>query len=215
MSAEEEIVETVKEAKSPGRFKIVDVLRDKSFPTDEVEIFIEEGTAFEASQLDEDMKDLAKQLDKSPEDKELLRKYEEFTERKDKIIEEMGGTRYVFHLTGISEGRREDLYEKAVEKYPIEYEVDRNPFTGDGEKKEKSNTQRDRYFTNLLWEAHITKIVAPDGAIQESINFDEAVELRRTLPLASIGRITEAIEKMRTATAVFMMTTDEDFLAKS
>jgi hypothetical protein len=35
------------------------------------------------------------------------------------------------------------------------------------------------------------------------------------MPLASITAITEAIEKMRAATALFMMSVNEDFLAKS
>jgi hypothetical protein len=80
---------------------------------------------------------------------------------------------------------------------------------------EIQNPDRDRYFTGLLWQAHIKKIVDPQGNEQEGITVEDAFELRRSLPLASIGKITEAIEKMRAATAVFMMTVDEDFLAKS
>ena len=59
------------------------------------------------------------------------------------------------------------------------------------------------------------KITAPDGSEQDGISVEDASELRRSLPIASASKITDAIEKMRVATAVFMLSVDEDFLAKS
>jgi len=215
----EEIIEAVEEAKKPGKFKILDVLQDRSYPSDKVEVFLDEGVAFAAAELDVKLKDLERKLDKKVSSSEaiedLMERRDKILDQKEKIVEEMGGARYVFHLTGIPEGKRQDLYDKAVESFPIEYERDRNAFTGDSEKKELENSERDRYFTTLLWQAHIEKIVAPDGSEQEGVTLEDAIELRRVLPLAAIGAITESIEKMRTATALFMMSVNEDFLAKS
>jgi len=216
--SESEIEEIVEEAKKPGKFKILDALKDRAFPAEEVEVFIDEDAAFMATEVEEKIKKLAETMDKAKDAKsieELAARHEKLVERLESIVKDMGDTRYVFHIQGIPEGQREDLYEKAVEKYPIQHDSERNPFTGESERTERENPKRDRYFTVMLWQAHIKKIVAPDGSVQEGISFDEASELRRALPLASIGKITESIEKMRIATAVFMMSTDENFLAKS
>jgi len=213
-----DIEEMVEEAKQPGRFSIVDALKDRAYPTDEVEVFIDEAVAFLASDIEAAIRALGQRMDvESDADKidEMLKKHEEYLDKKDKLVEEMGGARYVFHLQGISEGLRDDLWKKSVERYPIKYETDRNPLTGQVERTEVQNMDRDKYFTNLLWQSHIKKIVDPEGNEQDGITLEDAFELRRSLPLASIGKITEAIEKMRAATAVFMMTVDEDFLAKS
>jgi hypothetical protein len=213
-----DIEEIVEQAKAPGRFNIVDVLKGRGYPTDEVEVFIDESVAFVASEIEDAIKKLSDRMDfekdKSQLD-ELLKRHEEFINKKDKLIEEMGGARYVFHLEGISEGARDDIWKKSTERYPIKHDTDRNPLTGKVDRVEVQSPERDKYFTSLLWQAHIKKIVDPEGNEQEGITLEEAFELRRSLPLASIGKITEAIEKMRAATAVFMMTVDEDFLAKS
>ena len=213
-----EIEDMVQQAKAPGRFNIVDALKGRGYPTSEIEVFIDENVAFVASDLEDEIRKLDEKMN-SEKDKaaleELIAAQEKLVSEKDKLIEEMGGARYVFHLQGISEGQRDDIWNKSIEKYPIKHDTDRNPLTGKVDRVEVQNPQRDKYFTGLLWQAHIKKIVDPSGDEQDGITVEEAFELRRSLPLASIGKITEAIEKMRASTAVFMMTVDEDFLAKS
>ena len=216
--SEKDVVELLEEAKAPGNFKIVDALKNRGFPSDQIDIFLDEDVAFVAAEIESQIKKVAENMDGTVDKKkleELNNRHGELVERLDKIVEDMGGSRYVFHIQGISEGEREDLYEKALEKYPMQHDVDRNPLTGEVERREKENPKRDRLFTNMIWQAHIKKIVAPDGSVQEGITLEEAVELRRALPLASSGKITETIEKLRTATALFMLSTDENFLAKS
>jgi hypothetical protein len=175
--------------------------------------------AFHVAELNEAIEKIAGDLDKAGLAKKevdaILKRRDKIMADREKLVKEMGDTKYLFHLKGISEGTRQDLYDKALEKYPMEYEKNRNPFTNEQEKIEVDNVERDRYFTALLWEAYIVKIVAPDGSEQEGINLEEAEELRKSMPLASITAITEAIEKMRAATALFMMSVNEDFLAKS
>lgn len=219
MSEEEEIIETVEKAKKPGTFNILNVLKDRGLPSEEVEVYLDEGIAYHASQIDDSIKQLEKRLDKMPDladgIKDLVEERDELIAERDKIVEQMGGALFVFHLQGISEGKREDLYEVALKEYPMQYETDRSPFTGQSEKKELSSSERDRYFTNLLWQAHIVKIVSPDGDVQDTVTYDEAVELRRSMPLTATSKINNAIEKLRTSTALFMMSVDEGFLAKS
>ncbi len=213
-----DIEEMVERAKAPGKFNIVDVLKGRAYPTDEVEIFIDEGVAFIAADIEDAIRKIAQKMDTEKEKAkldEMLAKHDALLAQKDELVKEMGGTRYVFHLQGISEGERDDIWKKSTERYPVKHETDRNPLTGKVDRTEVQSPERDKYFTGLLWQAHIKKIVDPQGNEQDGITVEDAFELRRSLPLASIGKITEAIEKMRAATAVFMMTVDEDFLAKS
>lgn len=218
MSDEQEIIDSVEESKKPGKFSIVDAVKDRAYPTSVIEIFLDEDVAYIATQLELEIKLFGERMDKksgSEELKELTDAYEKLIEKKNKVIEEMGGNKFAFHLCGISEGKRNDLYDKALVKYPMTYETDRNPMTGEISKKEIEMEDRNKYFTDMLWSSYIVKIVSPDGDEQDGISVEDAKEIRRSLPIASASKITDSIEKMRAATAVFMLSVDEDFLAKS
>ena len=214
-----DIQEMVEEAKRPGKFNIVDAVRGRAYPKNTVDVFIDEEVAYNVAELNELIDKIGQEMDKKNVDKKhmdkLLAERDKIMSDREKIIEEMGGTKYVFHLTGISEGDRQDIYDKALKQHPMKYDKSRSPLTGMVEKEEIEDPERDRYFTTLLWQSHITKIVAPDGSEQEGITYEDALELRRILPLAAITTITEAIEKMRASTSLFMISVNEDFLAKS
>lgn len=215
-----DIEEIIEEAKRPGVFNIIDAVKDRAFPKISVDIYLDESVAFIISQLDELLQKTASSMDKnkilSKKDVDgITKKRDEIIDRKDKLIEEMGGAKYVFHFKGISEGKRQDIYDKTVEKFPIKYDKTRNPYTGKLEKEEIDEVDRDRYFSDLLWEAYVVGIDSPDGESQNGITLEEATELRRSLPAASVAKISETIEKLRIASAAFMMSVNEDFLAKS
>jgi len=206
----DEALELAKEAKKPGTFSIVNVLKDRAFPAETVNVYLDEQSAYDASKIQERIDELAKSS--AEEDINLAQK---LSEERDVIISKLEQSRYVFHITGISEGKRNEIQEECLEKFPMEYEESKNPFTGEIVKQEKENKARDRYFTNALWAASITKIVDPQGNEQESLTMDDVASLRELLPLAAAGAITQSIEKLRISTAIFMASVDEDFLAKS
>jgi len=213
-----DIEEIVEKAKKPGVFNIVDAVKGRGYPTTEIEVFLDEDVAYMAAKMEEEISKIGLEMDKVSDTKELkamTESYEQFISKKNAIIEEMGGTKYTFSLRGISEGVRSDLYDKAIERYPMKFDVDRNPLTGEAVKKEAESEPRNKYFTDMLWAAYVVKIVAPDGSEQAGISIEDAHELRRSLPIASASKITDSIEKMRAATAVFMLSVNEDFLAKS
>ena len=215
-----DIEEMVEEARKPGKFKIIDAVKDRAFPESFLDIYLDEALAFLIAELDEAMGEVGNSMDRKKalskkEVDEFEKRRDEILDRKNELIEQMGGGKYVFHIKGISEGARQDIFDKAIEKFPMKYEKNRNPYTGAMEKEEISDIDRDRYFSDMLWQAHIVKIVAPDGEEQEGISLEEATELRRNLPAASVAKISEGIEKLRIASAAFMMSINEDFLAKS
>jgi hypothetical protein len=200
--------ELAEEAKKPGTFSIVDVLKERAYPKEEINIYLDEQSAYEASLLEEKIKELKKA--DAEEDK-----IEKLVSARDKIIKNFEKSKYVFSITGISEGLRDDIQEQSLEKFPMKYDEEKNPFTGEITKREVEDKERDRYFTNLIWHESITKIVDPSGSVQEKVTLEDVENLREFLPLASIGAITQSIEKLRMSTAMFMISVDEDFLAKS
>lgn len=208
--SEKTIEEVVEAAKAPGTFSIMNVLNERAYPHEDVVIFLDEQSAYEASILNDEIKKLGENSKTDNQDE-----IDELIVKRDKIIEKLEQSKYVFLVNGISEGMREDLNEEAIKKFPIEYEETKNPISGEITRKEIDSKERNRYFTNLIWHTSIEKITAPDGSIQDNVTFDDVLALRKTLPLAAIGSLTQAIEKLRMSTALFMATVDEDFLAKS
>jgi hypothetical protein len=215
--SDKDVIELVEEAKKPGVFNIINAINNRAYPSDSVTVYLDEQTAYEASEIQDKITELDKRMNGVDPvlfgdlDKELS----ELKKQRDALVQKLEKNKYTFVIRGISEGQREDLLEKASEEFPIEYEENKNPFSGEVNKKEIDNKKRDRLFTNLLWVEHITKIVDAEGNEQEAISLEEVEELRRSLPIAAIGNITNAIEKLRIATATFMFSVDEDFLAKS
>lgn len=207
---QKEILDSVEEATSKGVFNILDAIAHRAYPHADVNVFLNEELAYNAAIIEEQIDELEKL---GTEDS--LKESDVLSKKLNKMIDELESSKYVFSVYGISEGEREDLNKIAIEKFPIEYEETKNPFTGEPIKTEIKDIERDRHFTNLLWAAQIRKIKSPDGGEQERITLKDVEELRRSLPIAGIAAINEAVEKVRAATAVFMAKVNEDFLAKS
>ena len=204
----EDAAKLVEDAKQPGTFSIVDVLKERAYPKEDVNIYLDEQAAYEASMMNEKIEELKKA-------NADIKKIDALVASRDEVISKFEKSKYVFSITGISEGLRDDIQEQSLEKFPMQYEEEKNPFTGEITKKEVEDKERDRYFTNLVWHESITKIVDPSGSVQEKITLDDVENLRQFLPIACIGAITQSIDKLRMSTAMFMLSVDEDFLAKS
>ena len=214
MSNEEDIREAVDAAKAPGSFNIIDVLQDRNYPQTEAVIHLDEHAAYEASVVTEKIEELDVKIGRSNPTDAQSKKLEELNERKQELMDDLRDSSYVFHLQGISEGKRESLFKEARKKYPIEYTQIPDLTTGKMLKEEKESPERDDMFTNLLWQNHIVKIVDPQNNEQSNLSFTEVREMRNILPIAATSKLNQAIEKMRIASAVFMFETNEDFLAK-
>ena len=198
--------ELVAEAVKPGKFSIIKAIKDSSNPTDNVTVYLDKQTAYLASGVKAKLDAI---VDEDSSDRTDLKN--ELDALKDKLKE----SAVTFTIVGVSEGNREAMLERSVEKFPIETKRDLNPLTGEFSETDVASSDRDSHFTDALWQAHITKIVAANGDEQNVITNNDVATMRKELPIAAVGQITEAIEKLRIATAIFMMETNEDFLAKS
>jgi hypothetical protein len=216
--SEKSIEEVIEEAKTPAKFNIIDAIKERGYPSDEVVIFLDEDTAYKASAVQEKINLLDMGASKNDTAEQIASREEErnnLIQERDNISQKLSESKYTFILRGISEGQRDKIFEEVGKKIPVKYTSEMNPLTGEREKSEVENPERDKLFTNMLWAAYIEKIVSPIGEEQDSITLDEASELRYSLPLAGVQKINECIEKLRIAAAAFMYEVDEDFLAKS
>jgi hypothetical protein len=217
MSDEQEIREVIDEAKEPKSFNIINVLQERAYPKTSVEVVLDEDNSYRASMVKEKIEAIEKKVgtkNASASQKETIDK---LTAELEELLEKLSESKYVFHIRGISEGKREKLIADATKKYPIEYEkgAELSALLGSGgELREKPSPERDQLFTDFLWQHQIEKIVDPDGNEQTGLGYSDIRALRDNLPLSSAAKINRSIEKIRSATALFMMETGEDFLAK-
>jgi hypothetical protein len=207
--------ELAAEAKKPGVFNILNVLNDRGYPKDEIEVVLDDNLIYAATLINEKIKDVDKKLDADPTDKDLMAKREALIASRDEAIANINKAKYVFTLKGISEGAREEMLDAVQAEFPVEYEETTNPLNGKVSREEIDNPERNKLYTCKLWASHIEKIVSPDGQEQVGLSDDEALALRKLLPIAATAKISESIERLRVATAMFILGTDEDFLAKS
>lgn len=202
------------EAKKPGVFNIVDVLNNRGYPKDEVDIVLDDNLVYAAARTNEAIKEIDKKLDSSPTDADLLAGREQLINARDAAVKAIADAKYVFTITGISEGKRDEIMTSVQEAFPIQYEETTNPLSGKVTREEVDNPERNKLYVLKLWSAHIEKITSPDGNVQLGLTEDEADALRKLLPIAGSAKITESIERLRVASAMFILGTDEDFLAK-
>lgn len=207
--------ELAEQAKQPGVFNIVDVLNNRGYPKDDVEVILDDNIVYDAAILNENIKDLDRKLDSDPSNNDLSKARDALIEKRDALVAQLASMKYVFTIKGISEGEREKMLNEIQEKFPTEYEETTNPLTGKVTREEIDNPQRNRLYSLKLWSAHIDKITAPDGSVQQSLSEDDVNSLQKLLPIAATAKISESIERLRVAAAMFILGTDEDFLAKS
>lgn len=213
----EDIMESVQAAKAPGKFNIVDVLQNRGYPETSVKIILDESIAYQAAMIKEELEQVDKKLAASKSNQSLVEKQKELLASLDEMKESISKSTYTVHLMGISEGKRDELFNSARKKYPVEYESSNNiqdMLTGNVTKVEKESPERDALFTDFLWLEHIKKIVNPDGDEQTEFKYQDIRAMRDSFPLSAILKVNEAIEKLRASTALFIMGTGEDFLAK-
>lgn len=205
----EAALETVEKARSQEVFNLLDVIRDEGFPKDIVSIVIDKRSAYEAYKLEEQLEEIMAS-DDEVKDSDVA----PIREKIASLVKTIDASRHEVHLVGISEGKREELIEQSLEKFPRQYREKSGIIKGVSEEVEIDSPERDEYFTDLLWVNSIEKIVAPDGREQTHLTPETVRELRSELLLPVNAKITTAIEKLRIGTAAFIATTDEDFLVK-
>lgn len=159
-------------------FDIVAILQNREFPKEEVPFYLDEAAAFELAKLDKEANRLTI-LDRGEELAVVEQKIADLTEQ-------VKSSRYVYHLTGVSNKMRRDLMDAAYAKYPKEQ--DYNSLMS----SEKPNDERDQWFsTQLLW-LMTEKIVDPNGAEMPRPSIEQIQAIQDLAPQASLTAIYQA-----------------------
>jgi hypothetical protein len=201
----DEVSELVDAAKAPGTFNIINLLNERAYPVDEVVIYLDEASAYEASTI-------KKSIFEYDGDADGLTPLEDKLQA---VTEKMKASALTVKVKGITEGKRAEILKDATAKYPLEYTREINPMTGEFSREEKESQERDNLFTEFLWQASIVSLTDANGNVQEDLPYAAVRDMRTSLPLAAAADITKTIEKVRVSTAVFMLEVNEDFLPKS
>lgn len=217
-------------ATQKGTFSFADALKGRSHPTEEVSVWLDEATAYPLLENDIALSEVKAQLRdyevrrelaggslidvEAAEYTALIEKRDELDSQRKDIAEALAPSRFVFTVQGIDVGVKEDLLAQAVAEYPYEYDEYTNMITGQKVRDEKVSPQRNRLYTNLLWQAHIVKITDPDGNEDFLPALETIAATRRGIPAAGVDELSNAMDKVDMAVDWFRAIADESFLAK-
>lgn len=156
-----------------------ELLMEREMPKRDVVLYLNEAASYAKVQLE---KARAKA---TPEEVEAI------DASLSEVEERLEASKYVVHLTGIPSRHRENLYDKALKKYPVKRDVlDRD---------EPENVRlRTRYNNQLLWEAQIESITNPRGEESGSWDIARIMEFEKVLPVKAQQAIDAGILALNT-----------------
>jgi hypothetical protein len=211
----QETIELAKKASARGTFSISEALLERAYPVEEVKVYLDEQTAYAIVRVDEQIEELEEDASSTFEEVSVpaQKQQSDLIDHRKELYGKLQESLYTFHVTGVSEGARQELLEKAFEQFPQEYIEDKN-ILGDVKRTEKDNPDRDNFFTMMLWEKSIVKVVAPSGSEQVGVTEDDVRVMRKAMPVSAITKMNNSMDKLRVSTAMFLLEVNEDFLAK-
>lgn len=191
-------------ASEPGKFNFLDRVVGRNYPTESVEIYIDERGGYELAMLD---KKIANETDGD--------KVNELDAERTKLVESLAVSKYIIHLEGISIENYDATVDDANEQYPVEYEESVNPITFAKTKTPLPSEERETYFRTHLWAKFIRSVEAPDGSIDDAIDATWVGVFMGHAPIMAQIRVQQAVETLRMTTNWMDAIQDEDFFPKS
>lgn len=192
------------EASKEGNFNFLDRLAGRDYPTEEVEIYIDEAAGHRIQTLEERASN-----EKDGKQADLIHEQIKFEKAKAEK------SRYVIHLEGISVEDYDALIDEAVAQFPVEYTESRNPLTYAPEKAAVENQDREQFFRTALWAKFIRKVVGPDGGSDSNITPEWVAYFMGHAPIAATAKVAVAVEKLRMISDWMDRIQGDDFFPKS
>lgn len=186
-----------------GTFSFLERIADRNYPTEDVEIFLDEKTGHEIEKLKQTYA-LAK-----PEDRDGIE------EKIDALREKARESRYIVHLEGVSTETYDKLVDQTQAEFPLEYNEFRNPVTFKLEREVIENEQREIYFRTHLWALFIRSVSDADGNVDDNISPEWVSAVLGGAPLIAQARINVAVQSLRMVTDWMDELQGEDFFPKS
>lgn len=177
--------EIAQEHSKPGKFSLIDRLRNRNMPSHVETIYLDDASAFQLL--------LAKEEHSTTTDKERLAELDAEIEALTARVKESAAE---IHMAAITSERYDELIAETDEAYPVQYEIVENPFTGRKTRAEKSNPERDVYFNNLYLSEVIRKAVF-DGDEDTDITVAWVEQFSKIAPLDAVRKVAEQAFKLR------------------
>lgn len=163
------------ELTSPKTFNLGAVLSGQDYPEDVVDVYFDERTAYMITVLSEKVRDLAVEGGKA---------YEKADKELQDLIAQLESRKYEFFLTGVPARILKAILERVNTEIPEE----RN-----GLGMVQPDPAREELYKLYMFEAFITKIVDPDGAVIVKPSLDSLRELRSDAPKHVLMKIEQGI----------------------
>ncbi len=184
----QEVLELVKEAQSPSKFKLENVIKGVGYPEDSVEIYLDVDSAYRLSKIDEQLGSVI-ESDESERLEALV----------PELVKKINDSKITFHMRGIDQ--------KQIEAIEAKAKLNKNP-------DEEDDWLID-YMCGLV-AANVVRVEYADGTVEEGVmSLEDAKELRGSLPAEAWGKLSEAMQRLTLATGYFKGLTDAGFLQKS
>jgi hypothetical protein len=183
-------------------FDLRNVLADRAYPTARVPVLLDDKIVYELAALH-------RRLDEVPVSNENPEDLERQIAAKQQERDEQA---YWVHLRATSNRAREDMQREALSQFPIKADVY-------GREDAVRGLERGSLLSELYFAAHITKIVAPNGAEQEWTK-DNGRDLARafldTAPEHAVKVVDAAISALRgEQESQYAKVADVDFLSRT
>lgn len=183
-------------------FDLIDDLLERDFPTREVDVWFDLVGGEELDKLERQIEREWKK--ERPDEKQIDLWKEEF----DVKYAEFQDKKYTVHLQGIPIQQKKDIVIRALKLVPVKRD-------GYGRDDEVQLMKRDIVQKNLVWEAYITKVVNPEGKVQEKPSQKVIEVFTGRAPVQVVNRVDEAIGELDTEVDVqHFGHQDADFLSK-
>ena len=189
-----EAFQIAQEAQSPKVFNLSDLIKGRSYPVKDVDVYLDDSAAME-------LYDITNELDYITDPEEAAPLQAKIDELKARIE----ASKITFRMRGVSQQIIEDVLEQTNLKYGV----------GKGEDA-TGNPEWLRDYISSLISMNIMYVINADGQEDHSVfDYKRAEELRRNLPASEWSKLVETMHKLTLAGGYFEQITDAGFLPKS
>lgn len=168
------------------RFDLMAALEGRTYPEDEVVVFMDEAKLYEYNKVSEE-------FNYSPGDTEL-------EEKRNALAAELTKVAFIVTVRGVSREDRLNMVEAVQKEFPVKRDSFNNI---------KDNPEADELLAAKYWVAHVKAITGPDGSTMVP-SPEEVAALRLRAPQTAWGRIEGAINELSNGTAAGYQTLSQE-----
>ena len=170
---------------TPKTFDLAAALAGINYPSVDVEVYFDEALAYEIASLNEKL-DLLSRSGNTEE-------YEKLQKTFDGFIAQVGEHKFVFTIKGVPANVENSILDSIREQFPVK----KNALGV----VDSDNTESEIAYMEMILQAYINKIVAPDDSVIDSPTIEDVRTLRKSAPAHVLKKIEDAILQLKNKTS--------------